>query len=540
MLRVLGPLELGEVEPTTVGARKERAVLTVLALNLNHTVSVEQLIDIVWGEAPPATAITTLRSYVSRLRRALAGSEPRLRIEGRPGGYALVGPENDVDVACAEAALADVRAHLSSGEHAAADAGACELLGLWRGEPLAEFTFEDWAVRHLARLQELRVAALDCAVEARLARGMHHVVVPELEQLTADYPMHERFWAHRMLALYRCGRQTDALRVYNDARAVLAEEVGVEPGPELRALERAVLVQSPALDLEARVAVPEPAPPPPRIRFTSVDGVHIAYRTDGDGPAHLLVTAGGLFPIDALDGEPRLAHGIRRLAEHARVIHFDRRGVGMSDPVPTAEPPTIEQWSTDALAVLEANGVDAAAVMGWADGALVAIDLAARHPDRVTSLVIVNGFARHTATEDYTIGWSQEEMRAATETIVRPTDEGAGFDIVSLLAPSVATDPSFRLWWDRVGHQAASPATALALRAIAFEGDVRGLLSSVHVPTVVVHRRDNRGTPPALGRYLAEHIAGARYVELDGGDDPWWLGDVEPVIDVVRHIMNVG
>lgn len=541
-VQLLGPVQLaGPSGVTTPGPGKERALLCVLALEGGRAVPAHVLVDVLWGSDPPRTATATLRSYVSRLRGAVTASGAGLHVEGGPNGYALDGPPGSVDVEVARTLLSDAAESLRRGDPVTAVRLARKGLSLWRGVPLAELNGEHWVVPYRTMLEELELSLQEVRIEAALANGADVELLPELDALVRAHPLRERLAGQRMVALYRAGRQADALRAYHELRFSLTDQLGLEPGPDLRNLERAVLVHDPAL--HGQREAPRPlggtghVPPTPVIRYTSDGGVHIAYRVDGDGPVDLLVLAGGLIPVDSLGDEPRLADALRRLGRSCRVIHFDRRGLGMSDPVHPDAPPTLEQWMSDSLSVLDAARSTSAAVLAWADGALLGTLLAASHPERVSSLALVNGFARF--TEDPEQPWAIPRSVAlghVDETIAVDATPGE-FDVLSLIAPSVADEASFRGWWDRAGHRAASPATARSLREVVVDADVRDVLPAVSVPTLVLHRTANRATPVEHGRLLAERIPKSRLVELPGADDLWWVGDVAPLLEEVERLV---
>jgi predicted ATPase/DNA-binding SARP family transcriptional activator len=251
--RLLGPFEAqaGD-DPLQLGGSKQRGLLAVLALNANRVVSRERLIDALWGDRPPPTAVESVQVYVSRLRKLL----PAESLLTRPSGYLLRVEPDAVDILRFERLVAEARSLES--EHAADAFRAA--LGLWRGPPLAEFD-EPFAAVEAARLEDARLAALEDRLDADFALGRHAEVVGELEGLVSAYPYRERLRAQLMLALYRSDRQAEALAAYRDARAML-DELGVEPSRRLRALEKAMLTQDPALDLK-------PTALPPNRRFTT-------------------------------------------------------------------------------------------------------------------------------------------------------------------------------------------------------------------------------------------------------------------------------
>src|SRR3954447_25154787 len=237
-VNLLGPIEgLSDHGPIGLGGPKQRAVLAMLALQTGSTVSADRLIDGLWGDDPPASAVKLVQLYVSHLRKAI-GEEDLIATHGR--GYELRLARHDVDVGRFERLLAQGAAR--------------EALELWRGSPLADGAGEPFAAGEIHRLEELHTAALEVAIDQDLDAGRHREVLPEIDGLRAAEPLHERLHARRMLALYRCGRQADALEAYGEARRTLIEQIGAEPGLELRELHEAILRQDPALDPPADVA----------------------------------------------------------------------------------------------------------------------------------------------------------------------------------------------------------------------------------------------------------------------------------------------
>jgi DNA-binding SARP family transcriptional activator len=265
--RLLGPLEVVDAgRSVAMGGGKRRSLLAVLLLHPNQVVSAERLIDQLWGERPPATAAKSLHVYVSQLRKELApagdGANGGVLLTRGNGYVARVGP-GDLDTLRFEALVADGRRALAGGDPARASAKLAQAVAVWRGPPLADFAYEPFAQPEIARLEELRLVALEARIEAELALSRHAGLVGELEGLVAEHPMRERLRGQLMLALYRCGRQAEALETYRDGRALLVSELGLDPGPELRALEAGILAQSPELapPPERRPHGPPPTPP---------------------------------------------------------------------------------------------------------------------------------------------------------------------------------------------------------------------------------------------------------------------------------------
>jgi YVTN family beta-propeller protein len=245
---LLGPLEARlDGEPLLLGGGRQRSLLAVLLLHANESVSRERLIESVWGAERPSTIAAALNVHLSKVRKLLAAGGTDAALVTEPHGYVLrIDPER-LDLHRFERLLRDGRQALLAGDLDDAARTLDRALALWRGPPLAELALDPSIDAAIARLCELRLSGLEDRFEAGLLLGRHAELVPELEGFVREHPLHERARAQLMLALYRSGRQSDALQTYREARRLLAEELGLEPGPELRGLEKAILVQDPSL-----------------------------------------------------------------------------------------------------------------------------------------------------------------------------------------------------------------------------------------------------------------------------------------------------
>lgn len=282
--RVLGPLEvLDGARAVTLGGPKQRLVLANLLARLNQVVPAERLIDEIWGDEPPDAARNALQSYVSRLRTALGKG----RLEGRGGGYILRAEPEEVDASRFEALLREGRTLLRSDPGAAATRLE-EALRLWRGPALADLADEPSLRGEIARLEELRMAATEQRITAELALGWHTTIVGRLDVLTGQHPLRERLWEQLMLALYRSGRQGEALASYHRARTELVEGLGIEPSPELRRLYEQILNQDPAL---ARPGAKAPIPRPAALDELAPGTEFAGYRIDS------LLARGGMSVV---------------------------------------------------------------------------------------------------------------------------------------------------------------------------------------------------------------------------------------------------
>jgi DNA-binding SARP family transcriptional activator len=249
--RVLGPLEVwGDDGETFLGGPKPRGLLALLLLNANEVVPTDRLIDELWGDDAPDDAAAALRVNVSRLRSALSHDV----VTTRSPGYAIRVDPDQLDLHRFERLVDEGRSLLSRGLSADASERLREALSLWRGPALADFAYESFAQTAIARLEEIRLTAVELRIGADLAVGRHDELIGELEALVAEHPLRERLRAYLMTALYRAGRQAEALEAYQSARRVLVDELGIEPGATLQELERAILRHDQSLDLDASLA----------------------------------------------------------------------------------------------------------------------------------------------------------------------------------------------------------------------------------------------------------------------------------------------
>jgi class 3 adenylate cyclase len=272
----------------------------------------------------------------------------------------------------------------------------------------------------------------------------------------------------------------------------------------------------------------------PAARYAKAGDVNIAYTVAGDGPVDLVWVPTWISQCEHLWEEPTVAAAFERLMRFCRLIHFDRRGSGLSDPM--MRTPTLEEQMDDVLAVMEAAGSERAAIAGLAEGGSAAALFAATHPDRISALVLYAAFARTTWAPNYAWAWTQERREEAMEESVAHWGEGA---IAAGVAPQrFERDENFREWGARLERLAASPATIARIMKVIGDTDIRDILPSIRVPTLVMHRRDDTFIRIEHSRYIAEQIPGARYVELEGSENLFSIGDTDAWIGEVEEFLT--
>ena len=264
-------------------------------------------------------------------------------------------------------------------------------------------------------------------------------------------------------------------------------------------------------------------------RYAKSGSVSIAYQVVGDGPTDLILVPGFVSHVEVAWEEPRLARFLSRLASFSRLIVFDKRGTGMSDPV--ASPPSMDERMDDIRAVMDAVGSRRATMFGVSEGGTLSLLFASAYPDRTNSLVLYGSWARRLSGPDYPFGPSAEQLEEVIDGMDRAWASGAWWDGGQ---PSAADDEHHRRWWARYLRMAASPAMAQNVIRMNMRMDVRDLLPTIGQPTLILHRTGDTWIDVGHARYLAEHIPAASYVELPGSEHRPWLGDIDSIADEVE------
>ncbi|MEA2401089.1 MAG: hypothetical protein QOK00_1492 [Thermoleophilaceae bacterium] len=268
-------------------------------------------------------------------------------------------------------------------------------------------------------------------------------------------------------------------------------------------------------------------------RYAKSGDLNIAYVAEGDRPLDLVWIPPWISQVEYLWAEQTLTRVMDRLTGFARVITFDRRGSGLSDPLSGA--PTLEEQMDDVLAVMDAAGCERAAIAGTLEGGPMATLFAATHPDRVSALILYAAFARATWAPGYEWAWPAEERQVQMDQAVEHWGEGL---VAASVAPSMTSDPDFMEWAGRLERLAASPSTIKRIFDLIGEFDVRDVLPSIRVPTLVLHRREDSFIKIEHSRYMAERIPGAKLVELEGGDNMYSIGDSEALLGEIEEFLT--
>ena len=527
MLRIslLGPLrlEVDGVELLPPSSRRARLLLAMLALE-RRSHSREALAARLWPDVLDESARVSLRTALVRLRSAI-GPEADRFLDASRDSVALAGPDEVwTDVG-------ELDRRLRAGEVEPA----LELCG----EELLTGLEDDWVYE---RRDELRQRLFDAvgrrAAEVEAAGDLEAAIRLTRRQTELDALAEG---AHRDLIrrLAASGDRAAALAVYEKVAHRLREKLRTVPSAETRELADAI--RSGAVPAPGWAAAPEPPEVPdpehstvarPETRYSRSGDVSVAYQVVGDGPRDLVFVTGGVSHLDLQWTNRAWAKFLNRLASFSRLILFDKRGTGLSDPV--SEPPTFDERMDDVGVVMDAAGSERAAVLGYSDGGLLAALFAATHPERTEALILWETFA--TATLDADDKPDSQRWPRFRRLALDAADHWGEGRFLYAISPTVAANPEIRRRYGFYERAALSPATLRAYAEAIERADIRPVLPTIHVPTLVIHFADSV-IPGQGGRYLAEHIPGARFVEIEGLDHLPLISDMTSVAEEVERFL---
>jgi DNA-binding SARP family transcriptional activator/pimeloyl-ACP methyl ester carboxylesterase len=514
--RILGPLEVFEDRNRiSVGGPQQQALLAVLLLHANRVVSADQLIEYLWSQETPSSARGLLQGCVTRLRRALLWDGRQPLVTRAPGYVLEVGPDELDQDRFEELAAAALKLVGDDSVPALEERSALpnDALALWRG-PVLDGIPSDASRLEATRLEERRLAVLEERVEVDLRLGRHSDVVGELRSYVGTYPLRERFWGLLMSALARSGRQADALAAYQELRDILRDQLGVDPSAKVQELHQQILSGHGTFSNAIR-------PAEQLVRFMTSQGRRVAWSIVGSGP--VLVVGGWFCSHLELDWRnPTFRGFVGALAERFTVVRYDRPGIGLSDrdELPSIDPD--DEVGVLAAVVDEAAGAgERVSLFGSSSGGCVVAAYAAREPERVDRLVLYGSYANGA---DIAEPSARESLLA-----VLGAHGGVGARLLAdIFVPSGRADE--RDEFVRYLRVSTTPAITQASLRTVYGFDVRDQLGDVRAPTLVLHRREDRAIPFALGQDLARRIPGAAFVALDGKDHLPWRGDAETLM----------
>jgi len=513
-IALLGPLEIrdGSGRGVALTGGKQRLLLARLLLDAPRAVPADRLVDTLWATELPADPAGALRTQVSRLRAVLldAGA-PEGVLDRAAGGYRLSLDAIDLDVRRFEACIEQARLAEEGGATETRLSCLEEALALWRGPAWAEFT-DDVAFLGRARsLAELHWGSREARVDALIEAGRLSEAASGARLLLQEEPTRERGCALLMRALHRAGRSHDALTAYREYRRRLATDLGLDPSPSLEALQRDILRH------EER-----PAPPPDdsaedlhqTIRFChSGDGVRLAHSTVGTGPP-LVKAANWLNHLEFDWESPVWRRLFRELAAGHTLVRYDERGSGLSQREGVSQ--SLDDWVQDLEAVVDALDLERFPLLGISQGCAVCVAYAARHPERVSAMVLHGGYAAGwRATDDYAP--DEVARRDASIELVRHgwgANTPAYRQMFTLTFIPGGTAEEIE-WFNELERRTVSPQGAARFMEAFAEIDVRDDLARVRAPTLVLHSDGDQRIGPERGQELAAGIPNARFVLLE-------------------------
>ena len=504
-LRTLGFPEIHiDGRPSGPGLRKAVALLTYLA-EAKGPVAREALATLLWPEAERETGR-------ARLRRLLHRTEVEL---GQP-----VFDADRISIRWAKS----VHLSLDSGHfESACDGGDFEeACRTYRGDFLAGFSladsveFDDWVFFRREALRGRLIHALERLVACKNAAGQHYAAAVFANRLVELDPLSEVYARHLIRSYLLAGDRRAAERHFLAMNARLRDEIGVGPDAETQALMRSGA---------------EPAGHQPT-RYARGAGIHLAFQTHGDGEPDILVMPGFVSSVERLWELPACRIFLASLMTMGRLILFDPRGTGLSDRI--GYPPCLDAMVEDMGVILQAVNSRRVVLFGASQCGAACIEFAARHPGRTAGLILVGALAKGCWAPDYPFALRASQFDRWCERLIAKWGGPVG---IETFGPSLCGDLAARSWWAGLLRAASSPGALKAVLDAMRDVDVRPLLPQVSVPTMVLHRRHDRAVRIDAGRFIASHISGAQFIELDGDDHWFFAGRQEPVLEAVRRFL---
>jgi DNA-binding SARP family transcriptional activator/pimeloyl-ACP methyl ester carboxylesterase len=525
-LFLLGPPHL-EIDgrAQSIPLRKAMALLVYLAVTRRpHTR--DELAAFFWPESDQVTSRADLRRTLYKLKGIIG--EGFLQTAGDQIAVAA-GDHTWSDVQAFEEKVRGCRFEAESDDCYALLAEAAEC---YAGDFMAGFTlpdcpqFDEWQFFQQESLRQELTQVLDALSAAAARTGRLQEALHATRRRVALDGLNEPAQRRLMELYFQTGQKAAALRQYRECTRVLQAELGGEPQPETRTLFEHIQTSRP------------PEHPPhrstaPRTGYVQSGEVYLAQQVIGRGGPDIVLVPGFVSHLEHIWKEPQLAGFLEKLASLGRLILFDKRGVGLSDRLGYA--PGLEQTCQDIAAVMAAAGSRQAILLGVSEGGPASILFAGSHPERVLGVVLYGTLAKGTRSPDYPFALRADQYDRWLQHMLHSWGSPVG---IEFFAPSRSNDPALRSWWAELLRLAASPGSMRLVLEILRNIDVRPMLANIRVPALVLHRRDDAAIRVQAGRFLAGRIPGARYVELDGSDHWWWVGDTRTILDEIEDFIG--
>ena len=492
-----------EGRPGRLALRKAFALLIYLA-EAKGPIARDVAATLLWPEAGPETARARLRRILHRIEAAL--SERIL--------------ESDRISICWSPTVR-LRVDLQLFESACGREDFEEACRLYRGDFLAGFSlsdcqeFDDWAFYRREALRGLLMHTLERLVRRKNAAGEHLAAAAFANRLAGLDPYSEVYCRYLIRSLLLAGDRSAAKRHYSSFEQRLRDELGVAPEAKTQAL----------MSAETVITDPEPT------RYARGAGIHLAFQVHGTGDLDIVVMPGFVSSVERIWELPACRAFLAALMTTGRIIVFDPRGIGLSDRV---GPPSLDATVEDIGTVLQAAHSRRAVLFGASQSGGACIKFAAQHPGRVAGLILFGALAKGCWTLDHPFALRGDQFDSWRERLIAGWGGPIG---IETFGPSLSSDPQAKAWWAGLLRSASSPGALKAVLDAMRDVDVRPLLPRVLVPTLVLHRRLDRAVRIEAGRYVASHIPGARFIELEGDDHWFFAGEQEPVIEAIRHFV---
>ncbi|MGD2155373.1 MAG: alpha/beta fold hydrolase [Anaerolineales bacterium] len=517
-------------QPIELGLRKAMAMLSYLVLTKGEY-SRDELASLFWPESSPSSARANLRRCLYRINKSIGQ-------EIIPSGKEIIGLDPDIEIWTDVGMFKQrLEACLPKGELQEEINPNCittleEAVDLYQGDLLAGFSlpdcrsYDEWLFFETENLRASLVNALRQLSTIYQSQGQYERAIQHARHWLSLDLLHEP--AHRLLMdLYaQTGQQAAALRQYQECERILEQELHISPQPETTALYEDIR-------LSRTVERHTPIRKHLEIRYVLSGDVHIAYQVFGEGAVDIVWVGGFIYNQEQMWEQPSLAAFFEELSSFSRTIIFDRRGTGLSDRVGYS--PTLDDTMDDVQAVMRAAGSKHPVLFGYLEGGPTNLLFTATYPERVSGLILYGTCAKWTYSEDYP--WALTRQQYDRWLTMISENWGAALNLETY-APSRALDPELQSWWARFMRMSSSPGGIKAVLEVMRDIDVRNILPAIRTPTLVLHRKGDRAIRIGAARYLAGQIPGAKYVELEGQDHWFFIGDRQAILREIEDFIH--